>query len=402
MPTKLTDTFLKGMPANSEERDSLVEGLIARTRADALSFVFAFQRHGKRHKITLGQWPGLSLADAREKARAHRGALEAGRMPHVVGTPCRTLADLLDRYEKHLDETAKDPAQVKAILAKHVRPALGPYDLPSLTRRDFQALVDRIRPRSTAGAVGRYLKAAWRYGVTRDLVEHDIASLMELPASGEPRQRVLADWEIAKLMQDWLPHGPDALARSQFGSIFALCLLTGARRTEIAELTRAEIDTARGVISLSAKRSKGKRETQYLLSSFALRILAQVPKRGDKVFPVERPRTADATGGDRPGRASRGFVSGFSRAVADSRKRTGTDEWTIHDLRRTAASRIEAAPHVIEAILNHAAPRLTRTYQVRAYEAEQRAALEAWGARVWALAGWTAESVAVQHGEGVA
>lgn len=386
MPTKLTDTFLRGMAPNTEERDTAVEGLIARKRTDTLSFVFAFQRHGKRHKITLGQYPGLSLADAREKGRAHRGALDAGRLPHALGTPCRTLNDLLDRYAAHLDETAKDPDQVKALLDKHIRPHLGPYDLPSLTRRDLQALVDKTKPTTVAGAVGRYLKAAWRYGVTRDLVEHDIATLMELPATGTPRQRILTDDEVGTLMRDWLPHGPDALARSQFGSIFALCLLTGARRSEIAELQRSEIKADR--ICLSAARSKGGRETEVLLSSFALRILAQVPMRGDKVFPVERPRTADAAKGTRPGRAMRGFVSGFSRAVADSRARSKTDAWTIHDLRRTAASKIVAPPHVIEAILNHAAPRLRRTYQVNAYEAEQRAALEAWGARVWALAGW--------------
>lgn len=389
MARKLTDTFLRGMPPNTEERDTQVEGLIARKRAEALTFVFAFQRFGERHKITLGQYggeKGLSLTKAREMAQAHRGALRAGRMPHVLGTPCKTLDDLLDRYEAHLDETAKDPGQVKALLTKHVRPNLGPYKLPSLTRGDFQALVDRIKPQSVAGATGRYLRAAWRYGITRGHVENDIASRMEMPASPEPRQRILSDHEITSLMRDWLPHGPDALARSQFGSIFALCLLTGARRSEISELTRQEIQDDR--IVLSAERSKGARETEVLLSSFALRILAQVPKRGDKVFPVERPRTADAAGGTRPGRAMRGFISGFSRGVADSRRRTGTLEWTIHDLRRTAASRIEAAPHVIEAILNHAPPRLRRTYQVKVYEAEKRAALEAWGARVWALAGW--------------
>lgn len=50
------------MAPNTEARDSVVEGLIARRRADTLSFVFQFQRHGKRHKLTLGQYPGLSLA----------------------------------------------------------------------------------------------------------------------------------------------------------------------------------------------------------------------------------------------------------------------------------------------------------------------------------------------------
>lgn len=395
MPTKLTDTFIRGMLPNTEERDAVVEGLIARRRAGAVSFVFQFQRHGKRHKLTLGQHPGLSLADAREKARTHRGDLGAGRMPHVIGTPCKTMNDLLDRYASHLQETAKSPDQVTALLDKHVRPRLGPYELTAVTRRDLQALVDGTRPASVAGAVGRYVKAAWRYGLSRDFVDRDIASLLAMPATGEPRQRVLTDEEVGKLMRDWWPLGPDAAPRSALCAVLGVCLLTAARRSEIAEATYAEMQG--DTLHLSAKRSKGDRATEVHLSSFVLRLLATVPKRDENlVFPTERGRAVPGQGGDRPGRSGRGAVSGFSRAVADSKARTKTSEWTTHDTRRTAATRMAedgVPPHVVEAILNHAPPRLTRTYQVAPYGAERRAALEAWGARVWRLAGWAPRSI---------
>lgn len=390
LPIKLTDTFIRGMAPNKEERDAVVEGLIARRRADALSFVFQFQRHGKRHKLTLGQYPGLSLAQARVLARAHRDALGAGRLPHAVGAPCKTVDDLLDRYAAHLSETAKSPAQVTALLDKHVRPRLGPYELTAITRRELQALVDGTRPASVAGAVGRYVKAAWRYGLSRDLVDRDIASLLAMPATGEPRQRVLTDEEVGKLIRDWWPLGPDAAPRSALCAVLGICLLTAARRSEIAEATFGEIQG--DTLHLSAARSKGDRTTEVHLSSFVLRLLASVPKRDEHlVFPTERGRTNPGQGGDRPGRSGRGAVSGFSRAVADSQRRTKTAEWTTHDTRRTAATRMAedgVPPHVIEAILNHAPPRLTRTYQVAPYGAERRAALEAWGARVWRLSGW--------------
>lgn len=389
MARKLSDAFLRGMPPNTEERDTIAEGLTARRRAEALSFVFQFQHRGQRKKITLGQYPGMSLAEAREKASAMRGALQAGRMPHAATATVKTVADLLDAYGSHLDETAKTPEQAKALLDKHVRPTLGTFNLDALTRRDVQGLVDRIRPASVAGAVGRYLTAAMNFGERRGHVESAIRNL-ELPPSGEPRQRVLSNAEIKALMKDWLPNGPGSPARSAFGAIFALCLLTGARRSEISELRWDEVRDE--VIWLSAARSKGGRPTSVVLSSYAQQILAAVPRFDpDVVFPTERPRAVAGQPGDRPGRSGRGTVSGFSRAVADARARTGTEEWTPHDLRRTAATALQAdkvPPHIVEAVLNHAAPRLARTYSTGDYLPERLAALEAWGARVWALCAW--------------
>jgi integrase len=390
MAKKLSDAFLKGMASNSEERDTVVEGLTARKRAEALSFVFQFQHRGQRKKITLGQYPGMTLAEARERAGAMRGALQAGRMPHAATATVKTVDDLLDKYGEHLDDTAKTPDQGRALLAKHVRPALGAFNLEQITRRDVQGLIDRIKPASVAGAVGRYLTAAMNFGERRGHIEQAIRNL-ELPPANEPRQRIVSPAEIKVLMKDWLPHGPGMPARSSFGAIFALCLLTAARRTEISELSWSEVDEY--LIKLPAARSKGKRPTTVVLSSYALQILRTVPRFDpDKVFPTERRRAVPGQPGDRPGRSGRGSVSGFSRAVADSRKRTGTAGWVPHDLRRTCATGITQAgfpPHVREAVLNHAQARLERTYNVHDYMPEKLAALEAWGAHVWTLCGWT-------------
>ena len=56
-----------------------------------------------------------------------------------------------------------------------------------------------------------------------------------------------------------------------------------------------------------------------------------------------------------------------------------------HDLRRTAASMMASAGVnrvVIGKILNHAEPGVTAVYDRHSYDAEKRAALDAWGCRV--------------------
>jgi integrase len=63
-------------------------------------------------------------------------------------------------------------------------------------------------------------------------------------------------------------------------------------------------------------------------------------------------------------------------------------DWTIHDLRRTAATRMAdlgIQPHVIEAVLNHVSGHkagVAGIYNRSTYATEKRAALDTWGNHV--------------------
>ena len=65
--------------------------------------------------------------------------------------------------------------------------------------------------------------------------------------------------------------------------------------------------------------------------------------------------------------------------------------WTLHDLRRTMATRMAdlgVQPHVIEAILNHVSGHksgVAGIYNRSTYAAEKRAALERWGSHIQTL-----------------
>ena len=83
------------------------------------------------------------------------------------------------------------------------------------------------------------------------------------------------------------------------------------------------------------------------------------------------------------GEEGRSF-SGFSRCKRRLDALSGVGNWTLHDLRRTAAThmaRLGVAPHVVERILNHTGGTLggvAGIYNRFSYLPDMRSALETW------------------------
>ena len=180
------------------------------------------------------------------------------------------------------------------------------------------------------------------------------------------RERVLADDELVAV---W-----NAAPASDFGRIVKLLMLTGQRRDEIAALRRAEI--ADGALALPAARTKNGRAHDVPLSTQALAVLGDHPERVGREYVF-----GDGDGG----------FSGFSSAKERLDQASGVTDWTLHDLRRTMATRMAdlgVQPHIIEAILNHVSGHkagVAGVYNRSTYAAEKRAALDLWGTHVQML-----------------
>jgi integrase len=90
------------------------------------------------------------------------------------------------------------------------------------------------------------------------------------------------------------------------------------------------------------------------------------------------------------GQRSHGFTNWtLPKPVLD--ERSGVVDWTIHDIRRTVATRmndIGIAPHIVEAVLNHQSGSrrgVAGVYNRSLYEREVRNALAQWEDHVRAL-----------------
>jgi integrase len=145
-------------------------------------------------------------------------------------------------------------------------------------------------------------------------------------------------------------------------------MLTGQRRDEIGALRWSEIDTDAKLIALSSTRTKNAIEHRIPLSGEAFAILKGCVRHRDLLF----------------GLGPNGFAA-WSRKKGELDKACNIKNWTVHDLRRTCATRMAdlgVQPHVIEAVLNHISGHkagVAGIYNRSTYAAEKRAALDLWG-----------------------
>ena len=160
---------------------------------------------------------------------------------------------------------------------------------------------------------------------------------LEKPAPSRSRERVLS---TAELREVWLAAGAIGVVPGQnsvppWGAFVRLLMLTAARRNEIARLVGAEL--AGDMICLPADRVKNGLPFDLPLSTLAQEVLAGVQRLPGCSYVF-------STNGWSP-------ISGFSKLkkaldkiIAERRARNGVTEamkhWTIHDIRRSAATGI--------------------------------------------------------------
>jgi integrase len=154
-----------------------------------------------------------------------------------------------------------------------------------------------------------------------------------------------------------------------FGAFVQFLLLTGARRSEGAGMTRSELAGADW--TLPADRNKVKVDLIRPLSAAAQAVLAKLPHVGRRGYLF-------TTGGDRP-------LGGFSKFKRALDKRSGAMGWTLHDLRRTARSlmsRASVSSDHAELCLGHVLAGVRGVYDRHAYHAEKQRAFEALAAQI--------------------
>ena len=236
-----------------------------------------------------------------------------------------------------------------------------------------------IRLQEIAKAHGRVAAARARtnllallsWAMREGIVDSNVALATNNPGLGLPtRERVLDDSEVRAIWKAW---GDD-----DFGAIVRLLLLTGQRRNEIADLRWSEVDFDAAEITFPPARTKNKRLHVVPLSGAALSIIKALPREAgrDLIF----------------GAGDRGFTTWSHGKRAFDALVGNLPRWTLHDLRRTAATGmadLDVDPHVIEAALNHASGSkrgVAGIYNRSSYERQKRTALDRWAEHVLAIA----------------
>lgn len=399
---KLSTRFIEGLKGDPEKNQELsdddLRGLYLRVSSGGVkSWMFRYTREdGTRAKLGLGRYPAIGLADARQRAMkaqvqvadkadpaGDRTAQRKNARRKRLERP-RTMNELWSIYERDVmpAKRATTNRYQRWLWKARLRPMLGDHALAEVDRGLVRSALKEIGATgpTTANRALALLRHMLNVAVDEEMIAASPISRMAKPFKETSRDRVLKDREIRAL---WL--ALDAAPASETLQIsrrmcagVKLALVTGARGIEIIGLHADEIDVASRLWIVPAERFKGKRPHTVPLSSLAFDLLqvafgCEPNKWRGFAFP-------NAVHDGRPAERM-----SLTRAMQEVVRQAKMVRATPHDLRRTmatfmASERIGVPPHVVTAVLGHAAEgaAVTRIYNRHAYDKEKRSALDAW------------------------
>lgn len=266
-----------------------------------------YSRDGKRFLLKLGEYPAMSLAEARlarqrvrldvqdghhiasERATAKRERLEAGANTVEVMTRQWHAASARDRW------SATYAHQVLLRLEAHVFPMIGATPIGSVTRPEIIELLERCKAQSgafQADHVRQHLVCAFDDWLDRELIAANPADRLA-PRTATPDkqpQPAVLTLEAARAVLAKVEASEASVMMKLFHRFLAL---TGLRSTEVREAQWAEFhgDTWR----IPAERMKGRRGRKKghtcFLAPAALEVIevakALAPAGAVYVFPTQ-------------------------------------------------------------------------------------------------------------------
>jgi integrase len=428
---RLTDAKVRGAKAEGDTLLSDGQGLALRVYPrrgkTAKTWAFRYRRpeDGRQTKLALSDYPGMSLAEARDAAAAMRRELAEGIDPkraraakRQANAEAATMQRVFDSWVEHLriggEVTEKWAKRHEDRWRIHLKGHLGELLARDVTRGHLAVALDAMTRKGIREETRKALTTLnlmLDYAVNRHLVDQNPARLLKpkdfAASAGRPRDRALA---LAELRQVWaaLDRALDKGGRLSPLTVAALKLLmlTGARREEVARMEWAELDLSSAVWTLPKGRTKNRRGHTVNLSALAVEVLQSVSPltgAGPYVFGTscQREESTEQYRPIHPDTLSRtiyrlrgeeGKPAARARSAESPEQRESApladlSPFTVHDLRRSAATawgeHLKVPPHVIERMLNHQpANKLVATYQRAVHADEQSAAWVAWGALV--------------------
>jgi integrase len=383
----LTDMAIRKLIARGVERveiwDSRIPGFGVRASASGTkSFVLVYRHRGRPRRLTLGRYPTVSLGAARQKATDALRTLSDGADPQAIKESYRnphrfedTVGAFVERHCRRHNR-ASTTKQTEQVLRHRFVSRWRNRDVREITREDVLAVMDDIVGQGAPSAANRALAAVrkfFNWSVERGLIAQSPCLTVKKPARVGTRERVLSEDELTRVWNAAMKTG------YPFGSLTQLLILTAQRRNEVAGMRWSHVNMAEHLWLLPAELTKSNRAHSVPLSARAIDILKACPRLHDElVFP--------SGGGE--GRT----FSGFSKCKARLDEASSASGWTLHDLRRTAAThmaRLGVAPHVVERILNHTSGTLggvAGIYNRFTYLPEMREALDRWARTIEQLA----------------
>lgn len=445
---KLTDlAFRRIKPAAAEQLLADGGGLYVRVRSiedgGAVSFRLTYRIDGKQKWITLGSYPEMKLAEARDLRDSNKALLKRGIDPGLerkhesernrqaqLDEKIRleqlanrsTVNDLFDRWLTLELSQRKESSRAELVRAfnKDVLPAIGHIPAEDVTKAHIMKVLDGILARGARRLANRTLselRQMFGFGYTRDIVKNDPTHRLKKADIGGKeveRDRVLSDDEIHDLARR-VP-----LANLYLPSECAIWIMlsTGCRVGDLMKARWEELDFDARTWTFQPEKDKThiQRTHTVYLSDFAwqwFQKLHTVTGTSEWLYPRRRDiADEDSTEDHESGPVCKKSITKQIRDRQTTEPMQGRSKlsgslklaggpWTSHDLRRTCTTLmvdLGVSPDVAHLCTYHLEQdRIKRTYNRARQAAAQKEAWRLLGERLDLLTRQDSDTVVVGH-----
>ena len=148
-----------------------IEGLLSRTFSQRVLI------NGRETNIGIGSYPGVTLEEARRRAKMNRRAIKQGRDPRINATPTFVEAypKMLERRVKGLGPESDSPAEWAASFRIHVDPIIGDLKIDEISSQDIMTCLDPIwfEKRVTASKLLLRIRKVMRWAIAHGYIDSD-------------------------------------------------------------------------------------------------------------------------------------------------------------------------------------------------------------------------------------
>lgn len=387
-----------GMPVETNKETGRLNDLklpLARSDGEGLTFtlsaagtatwILRYRVGGGRKELTLGNYPDISLADARKMARERRVEVDIGRDPAAAkkrakasAQNSRTVSELIEDYKvKVLSTLGNSTQRSYGRNLLRIKAAIGSFALGEVSPLDIVSMVERVdvgwAERNMLLIAARML---FKHAMGKKLIQLNPCVGVELAAiigkRPQIRQRLMLSEKELKLLLSAEMAAENLLA-------IKVLLATAVRSDELRNAKWESIDM-KNLIWLIPSTKTG--------TATEIPIVPQVKK----IF-VELKTMAGSSAYVLPARAeSRKAKFGGDAPINPNTLGAALDYWfdyhapnsrrfTPHDLRSTAKShmrRLGVPRDITEMCLNHKLPGIEGIYDRHNYFIERKEALSIW------------------------
>ena len=345
---------------------------------------YNFRLNGKQDTFTMGSYPEVSLAEAREQHQAARKLVKQGTNPKHAKKQAKLESAMVSANtfelvarEWHGKQVGKwtphYALDVMRRLENNLFPAIGSQPISSITARPLLGALHEVEKRGAADMAKRTLQYAgqvFRYAIVTGRAERDISGDLKgaLASTSTSHHAYLDEQELPKFLREFASNKANLRPFTRLA--MRLMFLTFVRTSELIKAPWSEFDLDNAEWRIPAERMKMREDHIVPLSAQALDVLRELKTlSGDNhyVFPSSHKAT---------GHLSNGAILAALKRMGYKGKATG------HGFRSSASTILHDRgfrSDVIERQLSHAERnKVKAAYNHAQYLPERRAMMQKW------------------------